>query len=56
MCTVEYPEGKFSGKGVVSERRMVIFNPSLVWKGCQGKQHKYRREWEMKRYGFLLEQ
>lgn len=54
LCVVEYPEGKYDGKSSVSERRRVVFNPSLVWKGCQGKQHIYKREWDLVRYGYVI--
>lgn len=54
LCVVEYPEGKYDGKSVVSERRRVIFNPHLVWKGCQGKQYQYKREWDIVRYGYQM--
>lgn len=54
LCTVEYPEGKHNSKGVVSERRRVIFNPHLVWKGCYRQRRLFRKEWDKYRYGFTL--
>lgn len=54
LCVVEYPEGKYDGKSSVSERRRVIFNPHLVWKGCFGKRNQYQKEWDISRYGYSL--
>lgn len=54
LCVVEYPEGKYDGKSVVSERRRVVFNPHLVWKGCVGKQYQYKKEWDISRYGYEM--
>ena len=54
LCVVEYPEGKYDGKSSVSERRRVVFNPHLVWKGCHGKQYQYKKEWDISRYGYSL--
>ncbi|QCQ60102.1 hypothetical protein Barba10S_gp056 [Rheinheimera phage vB_RspM_Barba10S] len=54
LCVVEYPEGKYDGRSSVSERRRVIFNPHLVWKGCLGKQYQYKKEWDVSRYGYVL--
>lgn len=54
LCVVEYPEGKYNSKNVTSERRRVIFNPNLVWKGCYRQRRLHRKEWDNNRYGFSL--
>lgn len=46
VLRLEYPEGK---NNKYSERRRLIFNPWLFWKGCYRKRREYRKEWNKKR-------
>lgn len=46
VLRLEFPEGK---NNKYSDRRRVVFNPWLFWKGCYRKRREYRREWNKKR-------
>ena len=46
VLVLEYPEGK---NNKYSDRRRIVFNPWLFWKGCYKKRRVYRKEWNKKR-------